>query len=291
MPRLSTMTPFIYAGHYYLFPKERNAGERDRTGYCYAFHYIAEGRGVITIAGKPYPVRKGDFIRIPPLELHTFDTQEPHLFVTYNIYCDLWNPAPGKDNPLVTYHQVDPGQLVRMLPCPELDEMPVVLPLRHHPMLSEMFVRTYDLYAAGQSEGIKLAGLYLQALLLELSLLPKQTSFDPRIASLSERLEKGDPDLQVASVADWAADCGLRNTQFSTLFKRMTGMAPQAYKTRMKMRKAAAALIESTRSISDIAASHGYSTIHHFSRQFSAYYGVSPSAYRGRYIRKEMAPD
>ena len=61
----------------------------------------------------------------------------------------------------------------------------------------------------------------------------------------------------------------------------MTGMPPYAYWTKRQMERAAASLLESDKSVTDIADWLGYTSIHHFSKQFAAYYGVSPSAYRG----------
>lgn len=286
--KIAEITPYIHAGYYYHFPKERDPGEKNRTGYCYAFNFIAEGRGSITIAGKKYPLRKGDFFLIPPLQLHSFDSaEEPNLLVVYNLYCDLWNPSPLLGNPLVTHNnKVEPQYLVRIVPCAELDELPSVHSLRHRPLLAEIFVRIYDLYAIGQPAALEIAHLYLLALLKELVMVPRQEPYDPRIVQLVERLERGG-ELLLAPIGEWAQAVGLAGTQFHTLFKQMMGLSPQAFRTRIRMGKAAAALVESTRSISDIAFSTGYATIHHFSKQFTAYYGVSPSAYRGRHIRKE----
>ncbi|MFD0616019.1 helix-turn-helix transcriptional regulator [Paenibacillus sp. GCM10027629] len=68
--------------------------------------------------------------------------------------------------------------------------------------------------------------------------------------------------------------------QFHDLFRKMTGLPPKAYVNRIKMQRAAAALLESNRSVTHIAETLGYSTIHHFTRHFTAYYGISPTQYR-----------
>jgi len=78
----------------------------------------------------------------------------------------------------------------------------------------------------------------------------------------------------------WMAQCGLQKSQFHELFRKMTDMSPKAYVTRIKMQRAAAALRESNQSVTRIAESLGYTTIHHFTRQFKTYYGISPTQYR-----------
>jgi methylphosphotriester-DNA--protein-cysteine methyltransferase len=71
-------------------------------------------------------------------------------------------------------------------------------------------------------------------------------------------------------------------TQFPELFKFTAGLSPKAYWTKSIMKQASMALWESNRSVTDIAADLGYSSIHHFTKQFTAYYGVSPSQFRKR---------
>ena len=46
------------------------------------------------------------------------------------------------------------------------------------------------------------------------------------------------------------------------------------------MKQAAAALKESNRTITDIAIDLGYTSIHHFTKQFTSFYGANPSVYR-----------
>jgi methylphosphotriester-DNA--protein-cysteine methyltransferase len=74
----------------------------------------------------------------------------------------------------------------------------------------------------------------------------------------------------------------LGKTHFHNLFKQATGMSPKAYWTQSIMKQAKASLWESNRSVTDIAMDLGYSSIHHFTKQFTLYHGVSPTEFRRR---------
>ncbi|WP_237763041.1 AraC family transcriptional regulator [Paenibacillus sp. A3] len=41
-------------------------------------------------------------------------------------------------------------------------------------------------------------------------------------------------------------------------------------------------LLESRQSVTSISDNLGYDSIHYFSKQFAAYYGISPTAFRSR---------
>nr|WP_275900566.1 helix-turn-helix transcriptional regulator [Paenibacillus periandrae] len=82
---------------------------------------------------------------------------------------------------------------------------------------------------------------------------------------------------------DWQIQSGLQKTHFYNLFKQMTGLSPKAYLLKIKMRRAAATLLESNRSITDISMYLGYASIHYFTKQFTAYFGVSPTQFRNRH--------
>ena len=80
----------------------------------------------------------------------------------------------------------------------------------------------------------------------------------------------------------WMSECGLRKTHFHELFKQATGISPKAYWTKSIMRQVEAALWESNRSITAIADDFGYSSVHHFTKQFTQFHGVSPTEFRRR---------
>lgn len=85
--------------------------------------------------------------------------------------------------------------------------------------------------------------------------------------------------LRVAALARLA---GLSAGYFGGLFKAQTGCSPREYLQLLRMHRACQMLRQTHLSIKEIAARLGYQDPFHFSRQFKAFEGFSPSQYRQR---------
>lgn len=66
----------------------------------------------------------------------------------------------------------------------------------------------------------------------------------------------------------------------SLLFKKYLCDTPITYITKLRLRKSLAALIESDKTITDIAYEYGFGGISYYCETFKKYYGVSPLMYR-----------
>lgn len=71
----------------------------------------------------------------------------------------------------------------------------------------------------------------------------------------------------------------LSPTQFKKIFTRQLGLSVTKYVTKERMEKAKALLIHTDYPIQIIAEQVGYADLSAFSRRFSQYYGLSPSAF------------
>lgn len=283
MDGLTQMTPSIHVAHHYRFPADRNTHEATRVGYCYAFHLVDGGRGRISVPGRTYDVKKGDLIYFPPQLAHSFYTDTVHPLSTYNIYCELWGEPRAVQLPTLVWNdkEFDPGLLTTVRYGTALDDMPVCLPLQRESGLIDQFARIVQRHQAEDDYSQAIARSLLKAFILEAAEAARIAEpIDYRIKSVIERIDK---EASAARRGDsWLAGTGLHKTQFHELFKQATGMSPKAYLTHNVMKQAAAALSESTRSVTEIAEDLGYSSIHHFTKQFTAYFGSSPTSYRRR---------
>jgi AraC family transcriptional regulator len=65
-------------------------------------------------------------------------------------------------------------------------------------------------------------------------------------------------------------------------FRSMVGETPKAYAARVRLARAAAALLSTDKRASAVAFDHGFASHEAFTRAFTRFFGVSPRAYRAR---------
>lgn len=87
------------------------------------------------------------------------------------------------------------------------------------------------------------------------------------------------------TVGELSQKLDLNYSYFIRCFKRVTGLSPLAYLSRLRARRAASLLLRSDEPIGQIAQAVGWPNPYYFSRRFRAYFGMSASAYR-RHTRK-----
>ena len=80
-----------------------------------------------------------------------------------------------------------------------------------------------------------------------------------------------------------AADADLSPTHFRRLWNRQVGTPPARYRMQLLIQRACRELIETERSITEIALGLGFADPLYFSRRFRAIVGEAPSAYRQRF--------
>lgn len=280
MAHLDAATPFVRSAHYYQFPIERNQAEMGRIGYTYAFHYVVGGKGTVTVGQHKYPVKKGDFIYFPPEVSHSFYAHPENPLITYNLYGELWGNK-RVNTPHLVWNPSDFNRdlLTNIEPCSELDSLGVVTPIQHVTAIGELFIHAVTQSRKGGQYSDAIVGHLIKAFLLELIQVAAESQhIDYRIIPIIERMDK-EANASRGYEA-WMSACGLRKTQFHELFKQATGMSPKAYWTKAIMKHVEIALWESNRSITAIAEDFGYSSIHHFTKQFTQFHGVSPSEFR-----------
>jgi len=80
-----------------------------------------------------------------------------------------------------------------------------------------------------------------------------------------------------------AAEAGLGPAHFAQQFRRVAGLSPHQYVLRRRVKRAAALLRLSRRSIAEIAIEVGFSSQSHLTTAFHRVYGTTPGSYRAEY--------
>lgn len=103
--------------------------------------------------------------------------------------------------------------------------------------------------------------------------------------------------LQIRDLQDWlhtlepharpdtktlATRVQLSRDYFNRLCHQTFGLSAERWLIQQRIEAAALRLIESNRTVSEVADEYGYSSLYFFSRQFRQIMGMSPSAYRNR---------
>ena len=104
--------------------------------------------------------------------------------------------------------------------------------------------------------------------------------YDPRVVHVLRRLaNEFDRDL---SVADLAQSVSMSPSRLAHLFTAQTGESLMRARMKMRMRHATRLLEITSRQVSDIARDVGFKSLFQFTRQFTRWHDMSPSAYRRR---------
>lgn len=85
-----------------------------------------------------------------------------------------------------------------------------------------------------------------------------------------------------ADLEELAERAGYSKYHFCRIFKEQTGYSPWRYITMLRIERARALLLETRRSVKEIAAELGFPNADYFARIFAAHTGLRPTQYRGR---------
>jgi len=141
--------------------------------------------------------------------------------------------------------------------------------------------RLCDTLPAGPFRSLALRGTVLDLMLalIEVAQTPSESvPGGDKIVTLIEKMRRH-PE-QEYSVDEMARLTALSPSQLITRFKQLTGSPPYNYLLACRMRTASELLRESSRSVTAIAQSLGFSSSQHFAMQFKREFGITPSAWR-----------
>lgn len=259
--------PFLYyatyAGHYEAL--EHYYTDRENFGSVMIL-YTEAGEAALSVDGGP-------FLRMEPGSVMVLDCRRHHIYyptktpwtfsylhVVGRDCLAFANALAHTDRPLYEYSAENRmkirSMLEKALSMP--DEISLSLDLQMSSLIYQLFMvlldRSEDLPDGEDSETLaklRLAESYMQEHLAE----PIATEKLAELVYLSR-------------------------PYFSTLFRRFYGIPPHQYLTALRVSRAKQLLIETDRSVGEIAAQVGYEDFSAFSRSFSRLTGMTPRQFR-----------
>ena len=237
--------------------------------------YCVKGGGWCELAGQLHTVRAGDLLVLPPGVPHTCGA---HVSNPWTIH---WAQAAGEN--LREY----------------LNELGVsakapLVWMGEDLQLARLFNEVVRTLEQGPSFLNLLHASHTLAHLLAVMIRHRHE----RIRDTSDSVQKVAEGIiymsehldQPMRVSALAALANLSPAHFTVLFKEQTGCSPRDYLHLLRIHRACQLLRSSALNVKEIATRLGYQDQFHFSRQFKAFQGVSPSEYReGRPARRESA--
>ncbi|GGD53667.1 helix-turn-helix domain-containing protein [Paenibacillus nasutitermitis] len=282
MRSLKDITPHVGIARPYLYDGSIN--ERKRSGNCYAFHLFMGGKGsdCMTLEERTIPLSKGVLVFVRPGQPHSFVIPPGSPVHSHNVYCDLWQKSDFRSTvPQFTYSPFPyrKENETTQESCQDLDRLPSVISLSAYPHLMDNFIYLSRVFKESGAYRAEMANSLFYAWILELHhQLFEPRATDQRIVRILREID-AHPERRL-SYEQWSEACGMRKSYFYELFKKESGLPLHEYIVKSRLNKAVAALQETGRTITSIAIELGYTSINHFTRQFTAHFGVSPSRYR-----------
>lgn len=191
--------------------------------------------------------------------------------------------------------QLDPTIVHRMLsemrvrsssaPDPGAADGPSPLVSRIDPRLDGAVVRFLEAVASDVDRAV-LAPIHLQEVIYRVlrtdrcatlvGAAVQETETHPVGAAIA--FMQADLSRQV-TVPELAEVVAMSPSAFAHLFKSITGVSPYQFGKRLRLDRARTMLVEDGTSVSEAAASVGYSSLSHFINEFKRQFGVTPGCY------------
>ncbi len=228
---------------------------------------------VLNASGVDYPLMPGDFFVNQPNLPHHLMSRPSGLALNY-----LMLSRP-KDKPLLGLPKEESAALWR-----RLAKLPPVVPSgKYEAYVGRSFLQLFHLSPLPKSpwNSLLMRQLLLSILTMVITQSEESHGIDKQIACITQiaDLIRQNPD-KTFTVCELAGKVGLSQTHFINLFRKTTGLPPVKFQIECRIQRSKELLLESRRTISDIALQLGFNSHQHFTDTFSRIVGVPPSRWR-----------
>ena len=279
-----------YADYSYIIPYIRYCAEdryhtlwklEERSINDYEFIFITEGTGQFEIDSKVYNIKANDLILIKPDILHRGKSVTlPFTFLC--IHFDLFSSR------VINTKEIRKNFLYESIPSRPVEYHRAVLDFPEYTsvnnssyiqQLLKRIIHENEKKPSGYNTIIK--SLFIDVvfnLFRQKSGIQFQNVAVPEIQAIIDYIKMN--YMHSIKLSDIASHIHLQPSYISSLFKRHTGRTVTDFIKMHRIAVAKGLLLETDRKIDDIAYSAGFYDMHHFSKVFKEYEGLTPSQYR-----------
>jgi AraC-like DNA-binding protein len=266
-----------------------------------AYHFVIEGRFLLTIEGEPaVEVRAGEIVMLPRNDAHTLASAAGLVPTSARQLIQ-----PSADGGLAKVSHGGGGEGTHLV-CgflgseesynPLIATLPRVLKLDVREGVSRDWVEASVRYAASELTAGRFASSSLLSRLSELLFVEAMRQYSVTFTDREAGWLKGVSDPQIGRAlaaihhntgSPWSAlslarEVSMSRSAFVDRFTALTGMPPIRYLTIWRLQSARRILRETRKTIEQVAEEVGYGSGEAFSRAFKREFGLSPAQWRSR---------
>ena len=229
----------------------------------YCLEYVARGGGEVRLRGRSHPLQPGRLFAYGPGIPHHITGTADHPLVKYFINL-AGTQAPG----LLRSCGLAPGCVSEVFPANALQ-----------PLLDELIQA--GLRARRESADLCVKLLECLALRITGARTPLK-GFDTHAFATFQQCRRHIENhrLRLRTLEQIAGECHVNNAYLCRLFRRYDNQSPYQFLLRLKMNHAAQCLQQPDALVKQVAEETGFGDPCHFSRVFSAVFGLSPAGFR-----------
>ena len=244
---------------------------------------IQDGTSDYKVGQKVFEANAGDIILIPPYCTHSACEIPGKTMISDSmVFHPDYLGANNQDLSASKYlRPMAEGQLLMQEVIRDGDE--------GYAEIKDTFIRALDCFKNKQPfYEMLLKEKLLHILILLFSYGYIRESDDSHITSENRRHIKSaleyitDHYSEKISISEMAQLAGFSENYFMSLFRQYVGMSCIQYVNHYRIQKAAHALEETTKSVSEIAMTHGFDNISYFNLQFRRTFGMTPREFRSK---------
>lgn len=264
-----------------------------------AYHFVVEGRLVVSIEGEPaIEVRAGEVVLLPRNDLHVLGSEDGLAPVSAH---DLIRPSD--DGGLARVSHGGGGETAHIV-CgflgsqdlynPVIAGLPRILKLDVREGTSREWIDASVRFAVHELTRGKFASSSVMSRLSELLFVEAVRHYAATLDNLDAGWLKGLADPRVGRAlalmhgdmcASWSAEAlarevSMSRSAFVQRFTNLMGVPPIRYMTLWRLQAAKSQLRESQKTIGQLAYSVGYESEEAFSRAFKREFGLPPARWR-----------